>query len=220
MKSFQAKTGQLQRKWYVIDAENAVVGRLAAQIAPILMGKHRPTYTPHVDTGDYVVVVNAEKIVFTGNKWQQKTYERYTGYPGGHRSEAAWKLHQRHPERILEEAVRRMLPKNKLGRHMLGKLLLYVGPQHPHQAQQPVALEPLDGRPTADGILIAPPPGEPKRREKKRRPARAEAAADTEAATATATATLPEPEPALPAPGPADEAALPPPENEGEGESE
>ena len=115
---------------------------LAAQIAPILMGKHRPTYTPHIDTGDYVIVTNIDKVIFTGNKWQQKMYEHYTGHPGGHRSEVAWKLFQRHPERILEEAIRRMMPKNKLGRHMLGKLKLYKGDQHPHQAQQPIPLVP------------------------------------------------------------------------------
>jgi large subunit ribosomal protein L13 len=205
MKCFQAKAGQLNRQWYVIDAENAVVGRLAAQIAPILMGKHRPTYTPHTDTGDYVIVVNAEKVVFTGNKWQQKQYEHYTGYPGGHRTEVAWKLLQRQPERILEEAVRRMLPKSKLGRHMLGKLLLYAGPQHPHQAQQPQPLEALNGRPTAAGILYAPAPGEPKKRERKPRGEKPAGNGPTTAA---------ELEPALPAPGPADEAALPAPDAE------
>ena len=158
MKCYQAKAGELARHWYVIDAEGMVVGRLAAQIAPILMGKHRPTYTPHIDTGDYVIVTNVDKVVFTGQKWQQKSYQRYTGYPGGQREEAAWKLFERRPERILELAIQRMMPKNKIGRHMLAKLKLYVGPEHPHQAQQPVVLEPLSGRPAPAGALLVPPP--------------------------------------------------------------
>ncbi len=131
-----------------------VVGRLAAQIAPILMGKHRPTYTPHIDTGDYVIVTNVDKVVFTGQKWRQKSYQRYSGYPGGQREEAAWKLFQRRPERILELAIQRMMPKNKIGRHMLAKLMLYVGPDHPHQAQQPVLLEPISGRPAPAGAIF------------------------------------------------------------------
>ena len=138
MNCYQAKTGELKRQWYVIDASNQVVGRLAAQIAPILMGKHRPTYTPHIDTGDYVIVTNVEKVVFTGNKWQEKSYQRYSGYPGGQRDEVAWKLFQRRPERILELAIQRMLPKSKLGRKMIDKLKLHVGAEHPHQAQQPI----------------------------------------------------------------------------------
>lgn len=151
MNCFQAKAGQLSKTWYVIDATDLVVGRLAAQIAPILMGKHRPTYTPHIDTGDYVVVTNVDKVVFTGNKWQQKTYQRYSGYPGGQKEEVAWKLFQRHPDRILKLAVQRMMPKNALGRHMLSKLKLYAGPTHPHQAQCPMPLEPLSGRPAPAG---------------------------------------------------------------------
>src|SRR5215472_4847118 len=154
MNCYQAKTGELAKHWYVIDASDQVVGRLAAQIAPILMGKHRPTYTPHIDTGDYVIVTNVDKVVFTGQKWQQKSYQRYSGYPGGQRDEAAWKLFQRRPERILELAVQRMMPKNKIGRHMLAKLKLYVGPNHPHQAQQPIPLEPLSGRPTPAGAVF------------------------------------------------------------------
>jgi large subunit ribosomal protein L13 len=201
MKCFQAKADQLDRQWYVIDATDAVVGRLAAQIAPILMGKHRPTYTPHIDTGDFVIVTNVDKVVFTGNKWQQKEYERYTGYPGGHRTEVAWKLFQRHPERILEEAVRRMLPKSKLGRHMLGKLRLVVGSQHPHQAQLPIPLDALSGRPTPAGAIYAPEvvvgiPGARRKRAKA-------AAAAANAAPATATAPAP---PAESAPAPAPEA--------------
>ncbi len=133
-----------------------VVGRLAAQIAPILMGKHRPTYTPHIDTGDYVIVTNVDKVVFTGNKWQQKSYQRYTGHPGGQKEEVAWKLFKRRPERILHLAVQRMMPKNKIGRHMLSKLKLYVGPQHPHQAQAPIPLAALSGRPASAGALYVP----------------------------------------------------------------
>lgn len=169
MSTFQAKTGQVARHWYIIDATDQVVGRLAAQIAPILMGKHRPTYTPHIDTGDFVVVTNVEKVVFTGQKWQQKSYQRYTGYPGGQREEIAWKLRDRRPERILELAIARMMPKNKLGRHMMGKLKLYVGAEHPHQAQQPVVLESKSGRPAATGLVEAPVMvvNPPKKREKK-----------------------------------------------------
>ncbi len=155
MKCYQAKAGELTKHWYVIDATDAVVGRLAVQIAPILMGKHRPTYTPHIDTGDYVIVTNVDKVVFTGEKWQQKTYQRYSGYPGGQRDEAAWKLFQRHPERILELAIQRMLPKSKMGRHMMSKLKLFVGPNHPHQAQNPMPLEPLSGRPAPAGAVYS-----------------------------------------------------------------
>lgn len=160
MKCYQAKTGELTRQWFTIDAEGQVVGRLAAQIAPILMGKHRPTYTPHIDTGDYVIVTNVEKVVFSGNKWREKTYQRYTGHPGGQREEAAWKLLERRPERILELAIQRMMPKSKLGRHMMDKLKLYVGPNHPHQAQTPAPLEAYSGRPAPSGALIAPAPVE------------------------------------------------------------
>jgi large subunit ribosomal protein L13 len=146
MNCYQAKAGELAKHWYVIDATDMVVGRLAAQIAPILMGKHRPTYTPHIDTGDYVIVTNVDKVVFTGNKWQQKFYQRYSGHPGGQKEEQAWKLFKRRPERILWLAVQRMMPKNKIGRHMMAKLKLYVGTQHPHQAQAPTPLTALAGR--------------------------------------------------------------------------
>jgi large subunit ribosomal protein L13 len=154
MKCYQAKAGELVKHWYIIDAEDKVVGRLAAQIAPILMGKHRPTYTPHIDTGDYVIVTNVDKVVFTGNKWHQKYYQRYSGYPGGQTDEAAWKLFERQPERILELAIQRMMPKNKIGRHMMAKLKLYCGPNHPHQAQCPIPLEPMSGRPIPAGALF------------------------------------------------------------------
>jgi large subunit ribosomal protein L13 len=121
----------------VIDATDMVVGRLAAQIAPILMGKHRPTYTPHIDTGDFVIIINAEKAVLTGRKEEQKIYHYHTGYPGGIKSEPAAKLRQRRPTKMLEEAVWGMLPKNRLGRKQLKKLKVYAGGEHPHQAQQP-----------------------------------------------------------------------------------
>ncbi|MBC8868283.1 MAG: 50S ribosomal protein L13 [Planctomycetes bacterium] len=135
-----AKTGEVEQNWWLVDATEKVVGRLASDIATILMGKHRPEYTPHVDTGDFVIVTNVEKVVLTGRKWEQKAYTWYTGYPGL-RSETAAKRAEKHPEKILREAVRRMLPKSKLGRKMLSKLKVYVGSDHPHQAQQP---EPKD----------------------------------------------------------------------------
>lgn len=135
-KTYMAKPGEIQPTWWLVDADQKVVGRLASDIAMILMGKHRPTYTPHVDTGDYVVVINAEKVVLTGKKWEQKVYTWYSGYPGQKSETAAQRL-ARHPERILREAVRRMLPKNKLGRRMLAKLKIYAGPNHPHQSQRP-----------------------------------------------------------------------------------
>lgn len=131
-----AKAADLEPKWWLVDAQDKVVGRLASDIAVILMGKHRPTYTPHVDTGDFVVVVNADKVVFSGDKWDKKQYTWYTGYPGL-RSETAARRFERKPEMILYEAVRRMLPKNKLGVKMLSKLKIYAGDQHPHHAQQP-----------------------------------------------------------------------------------
>jgi large subunit ribosomal protein L13 len=139
-KTYMAKPQDLEAKWWLVDATDKVVGRLASDLAMILMGKHRPTYTPHVDTGDFVVVINAEKVVFTGKKWDQKTYTWYTGYPGL-RSETARERMARRPEKILTEAVRRMLPKNKLARQMLSKLKVYTGDQHPHQAQQPEPIE-------------------------------------------------------------------------------
>ena len=136
MKTYMAKPGELTPKWWLVDAQEKVVGRLASDIAMILMGKHQPTYTPHVDTGDFVVVINAEKVTFSGKKWLNKEYNWYTGYPGLRKETAATRL-ARDPEKILSEAVRRMLPKNKLATKMLSKLKIYVGDQHPHQAQQP-----------------------------------------------------------------------------------
>ncbi len=139
-KTYVAKPGDIQRKWFVVDATDKVVGRLASDIAMILMGKHRPTYTPHIDTGDFVIVTNVEKVKFTGNKLKAKRYTWYTGYMGL-RSETAEKRLARRPELILQEAVRRMLPKNKLATAMLEKLKVYAGSEHPHQAQQPESRE-------------------------------------------------------------------------------
>ncbi len=140
VRSYMAKPGELEAKWWVVDADQKVVGRLASDIAVILMGKHRPTYTPHVDTGDFVVVTNAEKVVMTGNKLNVRHYAWYTGYPGQKMESYAERL-ARKPEDLIYHAVRRMLPKNKLARHMLDKLKIYAGAEHPHQAQQP---KPLD----------------------------------------------------------------------------
>ncbi len=145
IKSYMAKPGEVAQEWWVVDASDCVVGRLASEIAMVLMGKHRPTYTPHVDTGDCVVVVNVEKLVLTGRKWEQKRYTWYTGYPGLS-SETAGERRDRHPDRILRDAVRRMLPKNKLARRMLAKLKIYTGPDHPHQAQQPQEMKTLSRR--------------------------------------------------------------------------
>ncbi|HYW81551.1 MAG TPA: 50S ribosomal protein L13 [Thermoguttaceae bacterium] len=135
-KTYMAKAEEVEAQWWVVDATDKVVGRLASDIAVLLMGKHKPIYTPHVDTGDFVIVTNVEKIVFSGNKWETKQYTWYTGYPGL-RSETAGKRKERKPEMILHDAVRRMLPKNKLATKMLSKLKIYVGDQHPHQAQTP-----------------------------------------------------------------------------------
>ena len=188
MNCFQAKANQIAPQWYVIDAADVVVGRLASQIAPMLMGKHRPTYTPHIDTGDYIIVTNVEKVVFTGDKWRQKSYQRYSGHPGGQKEEAAWKLLQRRPEQILKLAITRMMPKNKIGRHMMAKLMLYVGPKHPHQAQQPIPLAPTKGdRPAAAGIILIPPakPRAIKPKVDKKAPALTSAPAVEPVATAT-----------------------------------
>lgn len=137
VKTYMAKPGQIEQKWLVVDGTDKIVGRLASEIAVVLMGKHRPEYTPHVDTGDFVIVTNVDKIRFSGNKLENKVYTWYTGYPGL-RSETAGKRLERQPERVLRDAVRRMLPKNKLANKMLTKLKIYAGPDHPHQAQNPV----------------------------------------------------------------------------------
>jgi len=135
-----AKKGSVAQKWWVIDAADQVVGRLAVQIATILRGKHRPEYTPHCDTGDFVIVINAEKVRFTGKKWDTQTYDWYTHYPGGRKVVGAREVLARHPDRILREAVRRMMPRGPLGRQQMTKLKIYAGPNHPHQAQQPQEL--------------------------------------------------------------------------------
>jgi large subunit ribosomal protein L13 len=135
------KNLEQSRKWHIIDADGQTVGRLATEAARLLMGKNKPTYTPYIDVGDHVIVINAEKVVFTGNKWQDKVYRHHTGWPGGLKEITARKQLQQHPERILELAIRGMLPKNKLGRKMGKKLKVYVGTAHPHQAQQPEAFE-------------------------------------------------------------------------------
>lgn len=137
---YQARPGEVEQRWYVVDATDQVLGRLAVRIATVLMGKHKPTYTPHVDTGDFVIVLNAGKLRLTGRKLDTMTHERYSGYPGGRTVVPIRRVLERHPERVIEEAVRRMLPKNRLARRMLRKLKVYAGDTHPHQAQRP---EPL-----------------------------------------------------------------------------
>lgn len=139
--TFMANVSNIERKWYVVDAEGKTVGRLAAEVAKVLRGKHKPTFTPHADTGDFVVVVNADKVVFTGKKLTQKTYFRHSGYPGGTTFTPAGKMLAARPERVLEMAVKGMLPKNRLGAKMYTKLNVYAGPNHPHEAQKPEKLE-------------------------------------------------------------------------------
>src|SRR5262245_10802635 len=141
MSTFMAKKGEIAQGWHLIDATGQVVGRLAVAIANILRGKHRPIYTPHQDTGEFVIVINVDKIKFTGKKWQQKTYAAYSHYPGGLKVQTAQEVFEKHPERILEAAVRRMVPRNRLGRKQMDKLKVYKGPNHPHQAQKPQALK-------------------------------------------------------------------------------
>jgi len=141
MKSFMAKKEEVDHKWLVVDADGAILGRLAARLAPILMGKTKPEYTPHVDTGDYVIVVNAEKIRVSGKKAEQKEYDFYSRFPGGHKYVSFAEMLEKSPERIIKMAVKRMLPKNKLGRQMLGKLKVYRGAEHNQQAQQPQRIE-------------------------------------------------------------------------------
>jgi large subunit ribosomal protein L13 len=137
MSTYFPKEGEIARKWFVVDATGQPLGRLASRVARILMGKENPKYTPFIDTGDHVVVINAEQVKITGMKMEQKFYHHYTGYPGGLRSEALKKRMVRKPELVIEQAVSRMLPKNKLGKHMFTKLKVYKGDKHPHQAQKP-----------------------------------------------------------------------------------
>ena len=141
MKTISAKPETVRRDWYVVDADNKVLGRLATEIARRLRGKHKAIYTPHVDTGDYIVVINAEKVAVTGNKLDDKIYYRHSGYPGGLKSKTLKELLQSDPAAVIETAVKGMLPRNKLGRAMLSKLKVYAGPEHGHAAQQPKPLE-------------------------------------------------------------------------------
>jgi len=141
MKTYQAKKEEIDHKWYLVNAEGKVLGRLSTELAKILKGKNKPIYTPHVDTGDFVVVVNAGKVTLTGKKLKDKIYYHHTGYPGGIKEMSAEKLLAKKPTEMIRMAVRGMLPKNSLGRQMLRKLKIYAGPNHPHEAQQPVSLE-------------------------------------------------------------------------------
>jgi len=141
MKSYTPRAGGIERSWYVVDAEGKTLGRLASQIAHVLRGKHKPTYSPHMDLGDHIVVVNAEKIHVTGRKAEQKVYYRHTGYPGGLRTSTYEDVLNKHPERILRTAIKGMMPNNVLGRQMFKKLRVYAGAEHGHSAQQPQVLE-------------------------------------------------------------------------------
>ncbi|MEB3884507.1 50S ribosomal protein L13 [Lyngbya sp. CCY1209] len=148
-KTYLPAVDSIERKWYVIDAADQRLGRLASEIAQIIRGKNKPTYTPHMDTGDFVVVINAEKVQVTGRKREQKLYRRHSGRPGGMKTETFAKLQDRVPERIIEQAVKGMLPKNALGRQLFTKLKVYAGPNHPHQAQQPESIT-INTIPTGD----------------------------------------------------------------------
>ena len=141
MKTYMATKSQVERKWLLVDADGAILGRMAAKIAPLLMGKKKLTYTPHVDGGDYVIVINAEKVRVTGKKAQQRVYDYYTLYPGGHKFVSFADMMARKPEKVVEMAVRRMLPKNRLGRKMARRLKVYRGPEHQHQAQKAEKIE-------------------------------------------------------------------------------
>ncbi|MGD9158256.1 MAG: 50S ribosomal protein L13 [Desulfobacteraceae bacterium] len=137
MKTYVAKEHEVEKKWYLVDAQDMILGRLATQIAMRLRGKHKPIFTPHADTGDFVVVINADKVTLTGNKWDNKIYYRHTGYMGGIKQISAKKLMEKKPDQVLYMAVKRMLPKNSLGRRQLKKLKIYAGSEHPHEAQNP-----------------------------------------------------------------------------------
>ncbi len=139
MATLMAKKGEVDRKWYLVDANGKTLGRLATRVAILLRGKHKPSFTSHVDTGDFVIVVNAGKVALTGKKWKEKLYIHHSGYPGGLKSVSAQKIKEKKPERLITMAVQGMLPKNKLGRKMIKKLKVYPGEAHPHQAQQPEA---------------------------------------------------------------------------------
>lgn len=141
MSTYMAKPEDINREWYIVDVAGKTLGRVTTEIARVLRGKHKPIYTPHMDTGDYVIVINADKVHLTGNKLQQKLYHRHSQYPGGLTSIPCGELLEKHPERVIEHAVKGMLPKNKLGRKMFKKLKVYAGSEHPHTAQQPKELE-------------------------------------------------------------------------------
>lgn len=141
MKTYSMKEAEIQHDWLLVDADNQVLGRLATQVATLLRGKHKPTFTPHLEMGDFVIVVNAEKIVLTGRKADQKIYYRHTGYPGGLRQTPFKVMLAKHPERIIRFAVKGMLPKTRQGRHLIRRLRIYSGPSHPHEAQQPKPFE-------------------------------------------------------------------------------
>jgi large subunit ribosomal protein L13 len=141
VRTYTPKPADVQRQWYVIDATDVVLGRLASQVAIVLRGKHKPIYAPHLDTGDFVIIVNADKVALSGKKREQKRAYRHSGYPGGLRSIAYGELLDKHPERAVEKAIKGMLPKNSLGRKMFSKVKVYAGPAHPHQAQSPVPFE-------------------------------------------------------------------------------
>lgn len=141
MKTYTPKADEIERRWWVVDAEGVPLGRLATRVARILRGKHKPMYTPHLDTGDHVIVVNASKVLLTGNKAERKTYFRHSGYMGGEKHIPFKRMIRTHPERVIERAVKGMLPKNNLGRQMRTKLRVYGGPEHPHQGQGPEPLE-------------------------------------------------------------------------------
>ena len=141
MSSFIQKPAEVERKWYVVDAEGKTLGRMASEVAAILRGKNKPTFTPHVDCGDYVIVINAEKVAVTGKKRQEKSYKRHTGYPGGLRELTFEQLLEKHPEEVVKHAIKGMMPTGKLGRQMYKKLKVYAGPEHKHEAQKPEVLD-------------------------------------------------------------------------------
>ena len=141
MKTYSIKAEEIHKDWFVADADNKALGRLASKVAQILKGKHKPTYTPHMDMGDFVVVVNAEKIRVSGKKEMQKTYFSHSGYPGGTKEVDLYTMRRRHPERVIQNAVKGMLPHNRLGRQMMRNLKIYSGPDHPHYSQQPKVME-------------------------------------------------------------------------------
>jgi large subunit ribosomal protein L13 len=141
MTTYMAKPDEVDKKWYVVDAEGKTLGRLASRIATVLRGKHKPEYTPHVDTGDFVIVVNSEKVTLTGNKWDQKIHYKHSQYPGGLKTKTYGELRDKNPQEIIRHAVDGMVPNNKLGKKMMKKLKIYAGPDHPHQAQTPEELE-------------------------------------------------------------------------------